>query len=176
VLAKMFPNAMVYSFEPNPRTRERLLRNIELNQLSRIEVHGCAVGGESGFVSLDEPEGNSGAARVIPGGRIPIITLDEFCAEHGIEDLDFVKVDIEGSEEHLLRGGSQTLRRLRPILLIELNPPVLRRMGSSVEAVVSALRDLDYDVLDVERKKLIRFAGVPDGQLSNVICIPAEKA
>jgi FkbM family methyltransferase len=171
----MFPDAVVHSFEPNPLTKDRLLRNIELNNFSRIEVHGCALGDTEGFVSMDEPEGNSGAARVIPGGSIPVLTLDGFCAERGIEQLDLMKVDIEGSEEQFLRGGLQTLRRLRPTLLIELNPPVLQRMGSSVEGVVSALRDLDYDVLDIQRKKLIRFAGVPDGQLSNVICIPHEK-
>lgn len=47
------------------------------------------------------------------------ITLDELAARLGVTRIDRIKIDVEGAEYEVLRGGTETLRRFRPELLIE---------------------------------------------------------
>ncbi len=50
---------------------------------------------------------------------IAITTLDDFVAEHGIE-VGFIKVDIEGFEQHFLAGAKKTICTQKPALLISI--------------------------------------------------------
>lgn len=57
--------------------------------------------------------------------RILLTTIDEFCATMAIEKLDFLKIDVEGHELEVLKGGERTcFRRYRPVFLIEVFPYV----------------------------------------------------
>lgn len=56
-------------------------------------------------------------------------TLDRFCAANGIERLDFVKADVEGAELRVLQGGTETIERFRPKLLLEIEERHVRRFG-----------------------------------------------
>lgn len=102
----------VYAFEPHPLTFQRLQANIRLNQLSNIEAHNVALGdaeGEIGFSDLMHDDRN----RVIcveqsPGIRVPIRRLDSYAFAH--LPITILKIDTEGYELHVLRGGEQALR------------------------------------------------------------------
>lgn len=48
-------------------------------------------------------------------------TLDAFVGIHCIEKVDFIKIDVEGFEIDVLRGGRETIERLKPSLLVEFN-------------------------------------------------------
>jgi FkbM family methyltransferase len=56
-------------------------------------------------------------------------TLDRFCAANGIERLDFVKADVEGAELRVLQGGTETIERFRPKLLLEIEERHVLRFG-----------------------------------------------
>jgi hypothetical protein len=51
---------------------------------------------------------------------VRVETLDGFCARIDPPRLDFVKIDVEGAELHVLRGGEQVIEAYRPTLLIEI--------------------------------------------------------
>ena len=51
-------------------------------------------------------------------------TLDELVAEYGLTRLDWVKIDVEGAELSVLQGGTETLARFRPVLLVEAHDKV----------------------------------------------------
>lgn len=53
-----------------------------------------------------------------PALRAPTITLDDFIEQRGLDRVDFVNMDVEGSELRVLQGGSRSLQRLRPKLAI----------------------------------------------------------
>ena len=54
--------------------------------------------------------------------RMPVVTLAELCATHGLTTIDFLKVDVEGGEEDVLRGNDWT--RYRPkVIVIEAVAP-----------------------------------------------------
>ena len=56
-------------------------------------------------------------------------TLDAFCTRLGIDRLDFVKIDVEGAELHVLRGGQSTIAMLKPLVMVEVEDRHLERFG-----------------------------------------------
>ena len=119
--------ARVFSFEPNPSMRSILEKNIEVNNFSnRIKVEPFAlsdrkgssalmVGGDTsmGVLELISTLESSPAKSDI---TVSMTTLDEYKFE---AKSMLIKVDIEGSEIAFLRGASQTITALKPIILME---------------------------------------------------------
>ena len=58
----------------------------------------------------------------IRSGRVAALPLDDWADGHGLPRLDLIKLDVEGAEVRVLRGAAATLRRHRPVLLVEYNP------------------------------------------------------
>jgi FkbM family methyltransferase len=91
-----------------------------------IGIHACALGDHHATVSLLVPLNDgfdrSASARVVPVASdanaiaVEARTLDSF----GFDDVDFVKIDVEGYERNVISGASETLARFRPRLLVEI--------------------------------------------------------
>jgi hypothetical protein len=62
------------------------------------------------------------------------VTGDSFLAEHGIGQVDLIKIDVEAHEVYVLRGLRQTLQQHRPVITLEWNDPLtLERLNGSPE-------------------------------------------
>ena len=105
------------------------------------------------------------------GEEITLTTLDAFVAEQGIARLDALKLDVEGVECRVLAGGRETLRRFRPAMLVELNPPCLDRAGSSEAALLGALSDLGYRLMTATVRGLTPFVKRTE-EYVNLVCLP----
>lgn len=108
----------VVSFEPQPYVFSILSKNV------RGEKHNCGLGLEPGVAKmpkiLDGDRANYGGMGI--GFRstlgtidVSVRTLDSF----EFSDVGFMKIDVEGFEENVLRGGVETITRCRPIMYIE---------------------------------------------------------
>ena len=96
---------------------------------------------------------------------VAIATLDTVAAALRLERLDFVKADIEGWEFALLRGGEQTLRRFRPVLVVELLSQHLARAGDRLDDAFAFLTGLGYRACELTpENQLIPAAGVRNGE------------
>jgi len=168
----------VFAFEPNPLTRTRLERNITLNSLTEtITVVPTALSDMGGRSRLTTRKGNSGAAYINNAGEVEIelTTLDDFVARNRLSRLDFVKIDVEGLEVSVLRGGERSLIAHKPVLLVELMPQQLRRAGSSPSELVSHLRRLGYSVYVHKRDVLVPLKKLPgESDVVNVLCLPMK--
>jgi FkbM family methyltransferase len=168
----------VHAFEPYPPTYDRLQRNIKLNSLQGvIEAHCLALSDAMEIGYMKTKPGNSGATwldRDPSGEAVTTTTLNLFCAQRGILRLDFVKLDVEGCEERVLRGGTSLIRAFKPLLMVEVNPGVLARRNSSAEALVWLLRDLGYELFVALRDALVPLRAPPTELTDyvNVFCIP----
>jgi FkbM family methyltransferase len=117
---KINPRLRVHCFEPSGVTFRRLLSNsfpekVVCNHLALGECAGratlYAVDHGSGINSLYRRELD--CFRSAETETVTVGTLDEYCSEHGIEHIDFLKIDVEGYELAVLRGSREMLRKGR---------------------------------------------------------------
>lgn len=125
--------AAIFAFEPCRSSFAILEKNLRLNGLSEIHIVRAAISDTTGepelFVnaplkdglnSLREPSHTD--AQVVARERVPTVTLDEFMLRAGIRRVDTMKVDAEGAELLVFRGGQQLLKRPdAPLILYEGN-------------------------------------------------------
>ena len=119
---KIYPKARIIAFEPDPATFEKLHANVEQNLLTNTELHQCALGSTDGMVDLFQgardgslvmsllSERGAGAKIEVPSRR-----LSSFITE----EVDLLKIDIEGAEEIVLNEVAESgkLRLVRQLHL-----------------------------------------------------------
>ena len=116
------PSGTVLAFEAHPTTAARLERIVRDSSLACVTVHNVAVGESAGHITfMESDEHNMQSLLATSGARritTPLVTLDEFHlpALHGM------KIDVEGYEERVLLGATESLRVHRPWVVIEYNP------------------------------------------------------
>lgn len=108
----------VIAFEPVAMFRECLERNVFAKNL---EVRPIALGDQEGMIAMIITEGNTGHTHVDPksvNGNTQITKLDSL----KLVDVDYIKIDCEGYEYRVLRGAEETIKRCRPVVVIEQKP------------------------------------------------------
>jgi FkbM family methyltransferase len=127
----------VVAFEPTPETRACLEMNVPPN----VTIIPYACGHCEDTVEFRRHTKNSGGSEMAfengperPGLErfmVRMITLDSL----DLEDVGLVKIDIQGSEPLALRGAEETLRRCKPVVLIEEKPFGGKGASGSVEHI-----------------------------------------
>ena len=156
------PNGFIVGFEPDPVNFSLLKKNISLNQLSNFAVHQIGLGDRPGKFKLENViEFNSGGKRIVPSGsssgnfaEVEIDTLDNFLSvsQLSINKIDLIKIDVEGFEMNVLKGGINTIKRYSPVLYIELDDNNLREQTSSARDLIQFLSQLGYSIVNAETK------------------------
>jgi FkbM family methyltransferase len=133
----------VHAFEPI--FGAQLLDNLQLNPGARVTPYTMALGAKPGWalpvgfgsqrapVGWGEIELRPGAGPATPGA-VPVETLDAF----HFTQLAVIKIDVEGMETDVLRGGAATLERCRPDIYVEARDADARR------AIRDVLHPLGY--------------------------------
>jgi FkbM family methyltransferase len=159
VLARCFQQAQVFAFEPNPRNYERLALNVGRNELAaRITLVDRALSDESQRTQFHIGE-STWSGSLIRDHRdnynadfsIVTATLDELVFRDHYPPPELIKIDVEGAEVQVLRGGTKVLQCYKPTLIIEVH------YVETGEQVVSLLRQIGYDIrsLDDDETKLV---------------------
>jgi Methyltransferase FkbM domain len=73
-------------------------------------------------------------------------TLDDYLRDYEVGNVDLVKIDAEGWEERVVRGGIATLLQSAPVLVLEYCSPAARHANSSCAALSHLLNALGYDL------------------------------
>ena len=110
--------ARVTAFEPMPSHAECFRKN--LAHAAHVTLHETALGSEAGTLSFHLSPDHTGNTHVALDGEVTVgaRTIDSF----GLTDIDFLKIDVEGFETHIVRGGETTIRREKPVIIIEQKP------------------------------------------------------
>ena len=108
----LYPAADIIAFEPDPNAFEALEKNVSENQLSRVTIHHCAVGGSDGRATLHVGPALPGTGQAsLYAPRVPVKTteVDVVRVSRFIDrQVDFLKIDIEGAEMDVLRDLAES--------------------------------------------------------------------
>lgn len=131
----------VVACECNPEALECLRRNT--SKYRNVEIFPYAIHSEETTLYFEE-QSNVGASFVstmVKGQPVQAFSIDKMY----LNQLDYLKIDAEGSETAILKGGSETIDTLHPVIVMEVNASALMRSGSSEEQLLNLLRDLKYE-------------------------------
>lgn len=132
LLASLCPAGRVYAFEPVPETSAHLEHNLAANGITNVTVERLALYREDGEITLAFDESYPGGSHIGEGKcRVTTARLDSWVQSRGLDRLDLLKLDVEGAEPAVLDGAEETLRRFRPLTVVECNPVALPRLGGT---------------------------------------------
>lgn len=153
------PTLRVVSVEASPRTAEHLARTIAGSaRRDRWQLVPKALGASEGEIEFFASTGtdgvfdglrDTGRTRGSAKVKVPLTTLDALWLAHGRPDVSVVKIDVEGAEADVLRGGRQCLLATRPVVLLEWNRQNLAAYGCPTETLFTLAQELNCEVLNV---------------------------
>jgi FkbM family methyltransferase len=139
------PMGRVIAVEAHPRIFRYLCGNIRLNRCGKVvKAFHCGMGDVAGEMRITDSRYDD-TNHLTDGGdglAVPIRTLDDLLADQP-GTIDLLKIDVEGYERFVLRGGSGTLRRVR-ILYIEVCEVNFKIFGYTVAELLSELEEAGY--------------------------------
>jgi len=169
------PSAVIHAFEPVKRIYDKLNYNCLLNNFSII-CHNVALSNVSGEIFINDEKGsNEYTAHVVQqennnSYRVPSQRLDAYTEALSSAKHVLFKLDVERHESYVLEGMGELLKKVRPIILLE----VLDE--ESAQSVRPFFADLDYVFLNIDELK--GYTEIPTIQKSfgnNIFCCPKEK-
>jgi FkbM family methyltransferase len=186
VMTQVAPKARIYALEPSAFSFAVLKTTVAWHRIGdRVTPVHAAVGDKAGEMLLVTPKKMSGrmgrayayVSETAPNGparpdledqgaevqKTPVVTLDAFCAERGLDRVDFIRMDIEGAELKALEGALGILDRDRPHVLLEIHPVMLQaRFGGSADAVVELFQSRGYRMFALNGDRLEERTTVVD--------------
>ncbi|WP_179874198.1 FkbM family methyltransferase [Rhizobium sp. L43] len=185
----------VIAFEPLPSMQQQLEKHYD----GLIELHRVALSDHAGSAVIRMPSDNPSWATLASSNKLEMADADKGFVEHKVplmrlddfsfDQVGFIKIDVEGYEESVLRGAAATLRRERPTLLIEIEE---RHNKGSVMRIAQWLIELNYRVYFIDANRPVPFSqfnaardqdiqnvgltGKVGRYINNFIFVPNEKA
>lgn len=176
------PSARGCVVEPSTTAAAQLHSRFGTDQ--RVRVHRVAASDRPGTVTFFEEPDAGRKSSVVPGFSsgatardVQAVTVDELVSK-GINTLDYLKVDAEGYDLHVLRGAVETLRggRARAVQF-EYNLP-WRKTGSTLAEAYALLESLGYDTFLLKGPRLYRLPYHVYGEFfhyANFIAVPRAR-
>jgi FkbM family methyltransferase len=182
---RVTPSGVVLAAEPSTREFGRLQANIAVNAVANIRELKVALGGQSGSATLAIAEGghegqntigshvSNPTVRTAAHETVELQTIDAIVDEQGLKRLDFVKLDVEGSEVEALNGAVKTISRFQPLMLLEAEDERLASQNRTKADFTSAVRGFGYEMWvfddDTAQLREPRTMDEPEG---NVVAAP----
>ncbi len=166
----------VVAFEPARRTCGYLSENVSLNQFANVTVvnkglsdsveqrdlYYTKAGLAEGTASLKYANGRTASERVT------LDTIDNLIGELPVPD--FIKIDVEGYQLEVLRGGEHCLKTHAPLLMAELKD-VGETNRATFQEIENYVADLGYQLYEIKKYSLRRCEKLSDTTKRNFFLI-----
>jgi FkbM family methyltransferase len=148
------PRGRVVAIEAHPLTYNGLLRSISLNRLTNCEPVAAAISDHTGVTmisNLADLDANTTVASDASDLQLEVkaLTLDDLCERQSIDQIDLLKMNIEGGERLAIRGMSRVLAQTRDVV-VSCHDFLAARLGDeslkTKELIMSALTTAGFDV------------------------------
>jgi FkbM family methyltransferase len=168
----------VFAFEPAQVAFKILETNLALNQASNVKAMRIALSDKPGKLRLYhdvDPTKNS-LAPAEPSQdyeEVEVRLLDSVIQDLGISRIDFIKIDVEGADELVCRGGAEVLKKYRPPVFFEHDLAATSQMGLKNGGISAFLASLDYEFYKYRNGEIFKLAegDFPEG---NILALPGK--
>jgi FkbM family methyltransferase len=123
-------DARLWAFEPNPENYRCARITCEINNLSNVVLTNAGLGLQQGSFLMRVSDSNG---RALGGASRMVSSTDRYGREQAVEvnisrlddvleqdrNVSILQLDVEGFEQFALAGAMETLRRCRPMLILE---------------------------------------------------------
>ncbi len=153
----------VYCLEPTPNTFDVLKETIRLNKCDNvvpIQAAASASEGEAIFYISDTAVCNSNSlVKNKPEGEaagypVKLETIDGLVKKYSLKP-DLIKIDAEGAELDVLKGGVNTFQSIKPVLVLGLHPAFIIQKGDSLTEIWDLLFSCGY-VIKYDDKEMTK--------------------
>jgi len=144
------------AFEPGMKTYNRLKKNIFHSNFSAERMalsntngtgdlylpvsHGC-----SSLIKHPEFDG-------LKTESVPLMRLDDYINTNTIDDVGFIKIDVEGHEFEVIDGSVETINKFKPLILCESENRHILHTGRTTEMFLDYMKDLQYNAYVFSKK------------------------
>ncbi|MGN6343308.1 MAG: FkbM family methyltransferase [Candidatus Nitrosocosmicus sp.] len=145
---------LVYSFEPTPQTFTRLEKNIALNGLFNIKAKNIGLSDEKGKLDLQISENGFEAWNTFAQKEnkrfqyktsVEVSTLDDELTGIDKSRISFIKIDVEGWEKFVLKGGKSFFQNYSPIVMVEFTETNTFDAGYFVQEIYDIMVGFGYN-------------------------------
>lgn len=177
----------VFAFEPSPRERAQLKRNLNLNRCKNVQVHSLALGRDAAKATLHLVDGTEDGCNSLRAPNVEqpttpveveVQALDDFLRKSRIQKIDFLKMDVEGAELSVLEGASGFFATPeRPVILAEISDVRTGPWGYPAGEILEWLSQKGYEWFQLtERGRLTRARTKLAFYDHNLVAVPVEKS
>ena len=164
-IAKIFPDAKIFSFEPIPLIFGELKANLDLNGFKNVEIHNFGFSDrEDKLTFYVNPEETVSASlkNISESTNIQEIAcfvkrLDDFVVAHDVENLDFIKCDVEGAELLVFKGGLKAIKQYQPIVFAEMLRKWSAKFNYHPNDIIKLLSQIGYRCFKIKNGLLAEF-------------------
>jgi len=161
----IYPELIVHAFEPESINHTCLQESIKSFSMKNFHLNKIGLSDVSGSAQLYIDKMNMGGASVNQAGadrelaEIKLSTLDDYVTNNNIQRIDVIKIDVEGIEEKIIKGGMNSLRRFKPVIIFECMHAELNENN-----VIEALSELgeEFTIEQVMTQKQVPLSGFED--------------
>ena len=172
--------AQTVAVEPSEAAGALLKVNLELNaEMNRAKILHKAVGQAPGSVEMLTTGANGDDYFIVPSESRPDVrvvtqtTVDEICGESGYRPTH-VKIDVEGYEEEVLRGGKVFLPQNLPTVFLELHGNLIRTRGCQPEEPLRLLESYGYRRFEQDGHAVTFQQLSGNGYNARLVCLAAS--
>lgn len=194
----------VISFEPSLNYFNELEDNVKNNSLKNVQCINKGLSDKNETLELVSDGGNASFVDgwmkevIIDPGKVnnsyknyrtfntekaTLITLDDEINRLGIKTIDFIKIDIEGYENNFFKGAINTIKKHKPLILLEYTA------GVSNKVILPSLNKLNYNfipenfnfnIINYHSLLQAKWSEKPAGHILdgryfyNILCIPEK--
>lgn len=165
----------VVAVEPSSRDFTRLVDNGNINNLQNMSVHRLAVtdtDDQTVKLMVANEERSSlntlGSTFSFKGleketvEEVRTVTIDTLVQKENLEHVDFIKLDIEGSELVALKGAMKTIETYRPVIMLGANEDALSACGFNIAELETLLQELRYKAYVISESPKFELVECPD--------------
>ncbi|WP_291784161.1 FkbM family methyltransferase [Cecembia sp.] len=184
-LRKVGIEGKIIAFEPMDSLFLHLQENFNLNPKFKEVLLPIKMGlsDQPGEISLYGKEGdNEGVNTIFPTQshkvliqKISLDTLDNQLATIKCQEVDVVKIDVEGAELQVLKGSIMTIKKYSPQFIIEINQEACRAAGYEAEEILHFLKGYSYSFYQIGLRGKLKAISDLNGSFCNILAMPSNR-